>query len=79
MCIRDRRTTDGDTTRIETIASQVHVRNSGVANAQLALRGPELMLSANSEVKVIAGSRIEASGDTIERSSVTLNLSLIHI
>mgnify|MGYP001222934180 CR=1 FL=1 len=66
------RTIDGATTRIETIASQVHVHNNGVANAQQALRGPELMLSATNEVKLAAGSRIEASGDAIERS-VTLD------
>lgn len=64
------RTTDGATKRIETIASQVQVRNTGAASAAQALVGPELLLSATDQLTVSAGSRIEAGGGATARSVV---------
>lgn len=67
------RTSDGATTRIDTIADKVDVRNTGVANANNALVGPEILLTAKDQLTVSAASRIEAGGDTSTERSVALN------
>lgn len=68
------RSSDGETTKIETIASQLRVENRGEADkdANRALTGPEVMLTAKDELKVVAGSRIESQGSASGRQ-VTLD------
>lgn len=63
LLIGGARTTEGGNTRIETIASEVVVNNSGKA-----LSAEELMLVASDELKVAAGSRIETLGKAGARS-----------
>ncbi|UCV05448.1 filamentous hemagglutinin N-terminal domain-containing protein [Dechloromonas denitrificans] len=66
------RSTDGEATKIETIASLLRVENKGEAeeDQSKALTGPELMLTAKDELKVVAGSRIESMGDAPRRQVV---------
>ncbi|UCV09793.1 filamentous hemagglutinin N-terminal domain-containing protein [Dechloromonas denitrificans] len=59
------RTVDGDLTRIETIATDVVVSNSGKA-----LSGPELMLTARDNLTVTTDSRIESVGNAEARNIV---------
>lgn len=64
------RSIDGKTTKVETIASQVRVENRGESDKNRALTGPELMLTAKDELKVVAGSRIESLGEASGRQVV---------
>jgi filamentous hemagglutinin family protein len=57
------RTVDGETTAIETIASEVRIATSGNDIAADALQGPELLLTASSDVTIAAGSLLAANAD----------------
>jgi filamentous hemagglutinin family protein len=65
LLIGGTRTVDGDLTRIETIASDVVVSNSGKA-----LSGPELMLTARDNLTVTTDSHIESLGNAEARKIV---------
>lgn len=64
------RSADGSTTRIDTLASEVKVSNSGNANAANALTGAEIMLAATDMATVTAGSRIDTNGSAQARDIV---------
>lgn len=66
------RSTDGETTKVETIASELRVENRGEKDKDVnrALTGPELMLTAKDEVQVVTGSRIESRGEASGRQVV---------
>ncbi len=64
------RDVQGETTNIETIATQVLVSNGGASDSAKALIGPEIMLTATEQLTVAAGSRIEAQGAASGRKVV---------
>lgn len=70
------RSSAGASTEIDTIASAVQVSNTGASDSARVLAGPEIMLTAKDQITVAAGSRIEASGDTGERTIVLRNLNI---
>ncbi len=64
------RNVQGETTTIETVASQVQVRNAGANDESRALIAPEIMLTATEQISVGTGSRIEAQGTAPARKLV---------
>ena len=64
------RTTEGSTTRIDTLASEVKVGNNGNADSRKALTGAEIMLAAIDAVTVMSGSRVDTKGSEASRDIV---------
>lgn len=65
LLIGGARTTEGERTRIDTLASEVLIRNSGQA-----LVGDEVMISAGQRLTVAANSQIESAGSAGSRNVV---------